>query len=325
MKKFPIYLVGCLLATTAHGQDAVTPPNAVGSRDQQDIGRVLVTGQRIDDDNNVLASPSTNNSAYGGERRDILDALRAKYAGRTQIMLQTNGDLLTGRILDEIIARGVTRFDSASIDRFHKNAGSRRAEIEALFRSRGMSGDNPDPLIEKETFLKRESVSYGFWGANEEMWLGGNWARGRAFLNRIWLRNPEHNFCAILSGGRGFLGGTELPQELSIQLWKINPCCPGTKFPLGDARRERVAAVLARVERSPFFQAINQGEPQEMGETLGLSKAAAQARTAELGNICLYCDEFFEKLLPPGELPAESRQSLLPLPSPACGDRPATV
>ena len=36
----------------------------------------------------------------------ILDALRAKYAGRTQIMLQTNGDLLTGEILDEIIARG---------------------------------------------------------------------------------------------------------------------------------------------------------------------------------------------------------------------------
>ena len=255
----------------------------------------------------------------------ILEALRAKYAGRTQIMLQTNGDLLTGEILDEIIARGVTRFDIASIDRFHKNAGTRRAEIEGLFRSRGMSGDNPDPLIEKDTYLKRETLSYGFWGANEEMWLGGNWARGRAFLNRLWLRNPEHNFCAILSGGRGFLGGTDLPQELSIQLWKINPCCPGTKFPLGDARRERVADVLARVARSPFFQAINRGEPQEMGQTLGLSKAAAQARTAELGNICLYCDEFFEKLLPPEELPAESRRAPLPMPSPVCGDRPATV
>ncbi len=55
-----------------------------------------------------------------------------KYAGRTQIMLQTNGDLLTGEILDEIIARGVTRFDIASIDRFHKHAGTRRSEIEAL-------------------------------------------------------------------------------------------------------------------------------------------------------------------------------------------------
>jgi hypothetical protein len=248
----------------------------------------------------------------------ILEALSAKYAGRTQIMLQTNGDLLTGRILDEIIARGVTRFDIASIDRFHKYAGARRDAIEALFRSRGLSGDNPNPLIEKDTYLKREAISYGFWGANEEMWLGGNWARGRAFLNRLWLRDPERNFCAILSGGKGFLGGTDLPQELSIQLWKINPCCPGTKYPLGDARRERVADVLARVERSPFFQAINRGEPQEMGQSLGLSKAAAQARTADLGNICLYCDEFFENLMPPGELPPESRRHPVPLPAPAC-------
>ncbi len=255
----------------------------------------------------------------------ILDALRARYAGRTQIMLQTNGDLLTGEILDEIIARGVTRFDIASIDRFHKHAGRRREEIETLFRSRGMSGDNQDPLIEKDTYLKREAISFGFWGANEEMWLGGNWARGRAFLNRLWLRDPSRNFCAILSGGRGFLGGTDLPQELSIQLWKINPCCPGTKYPLGDARRERVADVLTRVASSPFFQAINRGEPQEMGETLGLSKEAAQARTGELGNICLYCDEFFEKLMPRGELPEASRQNPLPLPSPVCNDEPATV
>ena len=58
-----------------------------------------------------------------------LEALRSKYAGRTQIMLQTNGDLLNGEILDEIIARGVTRFDIASIDRFHKHAGARRGEI----------------------------------------------------------------------------------------------------------------------------------------------------------------------------------------------------
>ena len=25
------------------------------------------------------------------------------------------------------------------------------------------------------------------------------------------------------------------------QLWKINPCCPGTKDPLGDARIEKVS------------------------------------------------------------------------------------
>ncbi|MBS1913595.1 MAG: radical SAM protein [Bacteroidetes bacterium] len=225
----------------------------------------------------------------------ILDALAAKYRGTAQIMLQTNGDLLSGAILDELLARGVTRFDIASIDRYHKYAGERRALLEELFLSRGLNGDEPDPLIAKENYVKPGGASYGFWGATEEMWLGGNWARGRAMEKGIWKRDHMHNFCAILSGGRGFLGGTELPQEVSIQLWKINPCCPGTKYPMGDARTERVADVLRRVAASPVFQAINQGDPYAMGEPQGITRAAATERGAALGNICLWCDEFFEQ------------------------------
>ncbi len=225
----------------------------------------------------------------------ILDALAGKYRGTAQIMLQTNGDLLNGTILDELLARGVTRFDIASIDRYHKHAGERKALLEELFLSRGLNGDEPDPLIEKENYVKPGGASYGFWGATQEMWLGGNWARGRAMEKGIWKRDHTHNFCAILSGGRGFLGGTELPQEVSIQLWKINPCCPGTKYPMGDARSERVADVLRRVAASPVFQAINQGDPYGMGEQQGITRAAATGRGAELGNICLWCDEFFEQ------------------------------
>lgn len=210
-------------------------------------------------------------------------------------MLQTNGDLLTGEILDELIARGVTRIDIASMDRYHKNAGERRGVLESLFRSRGMSDDNTKPLIEKETYIMTGGASFGFWGANEEMWLGGNWARGRAMQNKIWLRDPEHNFCAILSGGKGFLGGTDLPQELSIQLWKINPCCPGTRFPMGDARTEKVADVLARMSKSEIMRKINDGMPYQMGEPMGVSESYAKERGRADGNICLWCDEFFEK------------------------------
>ncbi|HQV33645.1 MAG TPA: radical SAM protein [Calditrichia bacterium] len=226
----------------------------------------------------------------------ILDALRAKYGERTQIMLQTNGDLLTGKILDVLLEKGVTRFDIASIDRFHKHKGERIEEITALFRSRGLSDDNTDPLIEKDTYLKKERASFGFWGATEDMWLGGNWARGRALPKNLWKRDPNHNFCAILSGARGFLGGHEdIPQEISIQLWRINPCCPGTKLPMGDARTEKVAEVLARVAASPVFQMLNEGNPWRMGESLGVSEAFARQRTGELQNICLWCDEFFDK------------------------------
>jgi hypothetical protein len=225
----------------------------------------------------------------------ILDAVRARYGDTTQVMLQTNGDLLTGEILDELLARGVTRFDVASIDRYHQHAGARRAVLEKLFRSRGMVDDADRPLIEMADYLHRDALSYGFWGANEDFWIGGNWARGNALKTGVWKRDGEHNFCAVLSGGRGFLGGTELPQEISIQLWKINPCCPGTKFPLGDARVERVADVVARVAASPIFASINQGDPYAMGESIGVGGGHGHARAGALGNVCLWCDEFFTR------------------------------
>lgn len=225
----------------------------------------------------------------------ILGATRAKYGTATEVMLQTNGDLLTPEILDELLARGVSRIDIASMDRFHKHQGERRVVLEQLFQSRGLSGAQTDPLIARDTYLTTGRASYGFWGANEEMWLGGNWARGRAVTNRLWLRDPSHNFCAILSGARGFLGGTDLPQELCIQLWKLNPCCPGTKFPLGDARRERVSAILDRVAAHPVFQRLNAGDPLGMGETVGVSREQATARNGALQNVCLTCDEFFRE------------------------------
>lgn len=224
----------------------------------------------------------------------ILDRLKEKYQGETQIMLQTNGDLINERILDSLIEKGVTRIDIASIDRFHKFAGQRLEMLKALFKSRGMSDEVAEPLVTKDIFLKKDSLSFGYWGANEGMWLGGNWARGRAMKKNLWLKDPEHNFCSILSGAKGFLGGTELPQEISIQLWKINPCCPGTLYPLGDARKEKVADVLLRVSKMKVFQMLNEGEPWKMGEHLGISEEDAKTKTRELKNICLYCDYFFE-------------------------------
>ena len=225
----------------------------------------------------------------------ILDAVKDKYGGATQIMLQTNGDLLTGEILDTLIEKGVTRFDIASIDAYHKLKGTHKETLTELFRSRRMSDDNTDPLIDKETYLKKDRVSFGFWGATEDMWLGGNWARGRAIQKGIWKKDPMHNFCAILSGARGFLGGAEdIPQEVSIQLWKINPCCPGTYHPMGDARTEKVANVLSRISESEIFKRLNEGDPWKMGESIGISAEYARSRTKQLKNVCLWCDEFFK-------------------------------
>ncbi len=226
----------------------------------------------------------------------ILDRIQERYGHdkSMQIMVQTNGDLLNEKWLDLMIEKGVTRFDIASIDRFHKHAGARIMELAELFESRGVNGDDREPLVEKDTYLHGHPLSWGAWGATEDMWLGGNWARGRAIKKDIWMRDPEHNFCTILSGARNFLGGYEdIPQEISIQLWRINPCCPGTLYPMGDARKEKVAEVLAKVKDHPVFQKLNEGEPWEMGEHLGVTKADAKARTQAVENICLYCDNFF--------------------------------
>ena len=226
----------------------------------------------------------------------ILDELEKRYQGKVQIMLQTNGDLLNEERLDTLIEKGVKRFDIASIDRYHKHAGNRLMELAELFESRGVNGDDKDPLIEKESYLTQSEVSWGYWGASEDMWLGGNWARGRAIEKDIWKKDPTHNFCSILSGARNFLGGYEdIPQEISIQLWRINPCCPGTEYPMGDARSEKVSDVLERVKDHPVFQKLNQGEPWEMGEHLGISVEQAKAATLEAQNICLYCDQFFKE------------------------------
>jgi organic radical activating enzyme len=226
----------------------------------------------------------------------ILAKIQDKYGRNTQVMLQTNGDLLTGEILDKLIEHGVTRFDIASIDRYHKHSGDRLMELADLFNSRNVNGEDKDPLVEKETYLVKEHpLSWGYWGATDDMWLGGNWARGRAMEKDIWKRDPSHNFCKILSGGVGFLtGGEGVPQEISIQLWRINPCCPGTYKAMGDARTEKVADVLKRVSISPVFQKINEGDPLGMGESVGISRAFAEARNAELKNVCLWCDEFFK-------------------------------
>ena len=224
----------------------------------------------------------------------ILDAIQIKYKGKTQIMLQTNGDLLTEERLDVLIKKGVSRFDIASIDRYHKHQGNRLMELAELFESKGVNGDDKDPLIKKNNYLHSFPLSWGFWGATDDMWLGGNWARGRAMQKNIWKRDPNHNFCSILSGGIGFLtGGEEIPQEISIQLWQINPCCPGTTEPMGDARNEKVADVLKRVSSSEIFQSLNEGNPWKMGESIGVSEIYAKARTEALENICLWCDEFF--------------------------------
>jgi hypothetical protein len=222
---------------------------------------------------------------------EILKAIQEKYGDTTRVMLQTNGDLLTDIILDKLLSLGVCRFDIASIDRYHTHKNNHLSNLRSIFQKRNIPCDNDDNT---SYFLQEDVISWGYWGATEDLWLGGNWARGRALETNTWTQNPAHNFCAIHSGARNFLGGhDDVTQEISIQLWKINPCCPGTKYPLGDARKEKISEILSKVSSHPVFMALNDGEPLKMGEHLGVSPIDAEKQTEKLKNICLYCDQFF--------------------------------
>jgi organic radical activating enzyme len=222
---------------------------------------------------------------------EILRAIQEKYGATTRVMLQTNGDLLTDKILDKLLSLGVCRFDIASIDRYHTHKNNHLSNLRSIFQKRNIPCDNDDNT---GYFLQEDIISWGYWGATEDLWLGGNWARGRALETNTWTQNPAHNFCAIHSGARNFLGGhDDVTQEISIQLWKINPCCPGTKYPMGDARKEKISEILSKVSSHPVFMALNDGEPLKMGEHLGLSQIEAEKQTEKLKNICLYCDQFF--------------------------------
>lgn len=225
----------------------------------------------------------------------IIDTLYKRYGNQTQYMLQTNGDMLKGEILDALLARHITRIDIASIDRFHRQKGARAAQLQELMESRGMIYDNEGALVSEDR-LTKPTLSFSMWGANEEFWIGGNWPRGRAIPTGVWLSDPEHNFCAITSGAKGFAGGNEdSPQEVAIQLYNLYPCCPGTKMPIADLRKDALVDAIHRVSSHPMWRALNEGAPWKMGQYKGVSEEEAHKRTAELGSICLWCDEFFAK------------------------------
>lgn len=244
----------------------------------------------------------------------ILDGLREKYQNRLYIALQFNGDLLTPEILQTLIEKGVDRFSIASIDRYHKNEGKRKEELSALFESFGIRYMQGQPVLSKSELNRqnRDELTYSFFGATEDMWLGGNWARGRAMEHGIWKKDGTHNFCKIPSGAIAFLRNPEVDmiQEISLQLWQVNPCCPGTKDPLGDARAEKVSVILRRVADSPVMKRLNEGDIFGIGESIGISTEYGRQRAEALQNVCLWCDEFFTKHFDMATLSAKSSEAL---------------
>lgn len=261
---------------------------------------------------------------FYAENKDILfyllEKLREKYPLKTGLCIQTNGDFLTEEIIDDLKRFNVQRLDISSFDIYHKhmdcnNMDEKKEKVEKLFKSKNIpkfkiSPSNLTPtkmgilgvfekirdFIEKIGLKRKKGkMVYAFWGATDEIWLKGNWARGRALKNGYAKLDPNWNFCNIWSGAKNFLKMGSGKQELKLDLYNLYPCCPKMIISLGDLRQESLIEILNRIKKEPEFQALNKGKPELMGKKLGITKSFALNRIKELRDYCLWCDEFFIK------------------------------
>jgi hypothetical protein len=228
-----------------------------------------------------------------------LAGLHERYQGAAKLMVQTNGDLLDSPMLDRLLAAHVCRIDVASMDKYHpKSTLQLREPLEQLFQSRGMV---PASTIARGTegpAPGKEPLVYAFWGATEDAWIGPLWPRGRARQKGLSKAGPEHRFCSDWSGAKNFLNYRGEGCEVNVQLADVYPCCPMTCRPIGSLLDEPLLAMLDRCAAHPVYRALNEGQPEAMGESLGISEEEGFRRSRELGNHCLWCDEFFTKHAP---------------------------
>ncbi len=228
-----------------------------------------------------------------------LSALHDRYGEPTQLMVQTNGDLLDAAMLDWLLAARVRRIDVSGMDQYHPKSTLRRRElIEAMFASRGMVEASTIAATAGTDSGGHGPVVYAFWGATEDLWIGPLWPRGRARKHHLSTAGPHTDFCGNWSGAKGFLDYRAAGCEVNLQLADVYPCCPMTCRPMGSLLTEPLIAILDRCAPHPVYRALNEGRPDKMGEFLGITEEEGFRRSRELGNHCLWCDEFFTKHAP---------------------------
>jgi hypothetical protein len=241
----------------------------------------------------------------------VLDAIKRRWgAAAPHVSVQTTGDILTSRLLDEMLTNGVGTIAIASIDDFHVGLeGDKKfalmADIRAMMAVAGVTetslGGARDPRLDTPPPARGAGPHFLFFGAQPDLWIGELWPRGRAWANGLSNATYETNFCARWSGGKNFLNYGQAGSEIAIEPdGSIYPCCLKTKAPLGNLAEEKLLDILDSLRGHPAFEAINRGDPEAMGETAGWSRETFRARSKqmdptgrEMANVCLGCDAFF--------------------------------
>lgn len=247
-----------------------------------------------------------------------LAAIHARWGSEApKISIQTTGDVLTEAILDECLARGVESIAIASIDDYHVGMqGEKKFEFMDQIRAMMASREVREVSLggEKNARLKAPDLSrqpqpgeptFLFFGAQQDLWIGELWPRGRAWSNGLSNGGYDVNFCSRWSGAKNFLKIGEAGSEIAIEPdGSIYPCCLKTKAPLGSLAEERLADILTSVAKLPAIQALNDGDPERMGEHDGISRTdfkhlstTPDGKGREMANPCLGCDRYFDAKL----------------------------
>jgi hypothetical protein len=246
-----------------------------------------------------------------------LDIIYQRYrgAGGGEIIVQTTGDLVTDRIIEELLDRHVDRISVSGLDEFHEgweSEGTRTAvrdRLARMFESHGMVFDPENSP--RRAGEKRPAPAFSFFGATPDSWIGALWPRGRAHQNELSTAGIFDNFCNRWSGGLNFLQYRLAGSEVSVDPdGHVYPCCIKTKKPLGSLLEEPLHDLLDRLIGNPVYEAISMGHPERMGIESGwsverfLEKSAVTLPSGRVyRNLCVGCDAFHEEVLMGGSAP----------------------
>lgn len=242
-----------------------------------------------------------------------LELLREKYAvhGGVKMIVQTTGDLVTPKIVRELLDRGVWMISVSGIDAYHAGLEKPEAQealkrkLSHMFRDAGM--DHLPLVAENSRSASDDGHYFHFFGATPDLWIGRLWPRGRAWRNGLTTASLADNFCNQWSGGVNFLNSAHKGSEVAIDPGgNVFPCCLKTKKAIGNLLTEPLEAILARHRRNPVYEAINAGTPQLMGLEYGWTEETfLQKSTTTMPdgtpyqNLCIGCDAFHDEVLVP--------------------------
>jgi hypothetical protein len=275
------------------------------------VGRIIVSGGES------LVDPIRERVTY-----PVLERLTARYRhrGGVKLIVQTTGDLLTDRIVEDLLARDVWLISSAGFDEYHVGIDT-QAKQEALterltriFESHGMRRSGLS--ASRRQWHEEEGPLYSFFGATPDSWIGKLWPRGRAWENELSSATLADNFCNRWSGGLNFLQHRYSGSEVSVEpTGDVYPCCIKTRLPIGNLLEDPLIDILESLVGDPVYEAISMGHPERMGLQAGWSIDTFFAKSATTTpggrpyqNLCIGCDRFHEEVLAPRLAAARARR-----------------